>query len=192
MVHRLFLSIPIERHFADVFMRYADTESDLTYLRWTPARKLHITLLFVGPVPAERVPTVVDTVRAVVARHAPFSLELARVAYAPPKRPKEMVWAYWVITEALLDLRSALLEALRISAIATGDEYTADVTYLPHTTLARFRADIRQPNVHTLPRTTLEGRHMIVEDIHLLESRQTGNGSEYRTVATCPLVVPVP
>lgn len=180
---RLFLSLPIEKHFLRVFTRYADAMSDVRYLRWVPERKLHITLMFLGELGEEHSEVLTAALTRACATHKPFSLELAKVAYAPPGKTSAMVWAYWRIAPELNTLRVHVGEVCRACGLTPEDQYVAEADHVPHITLARFRSDTRVRELRELPRTELEGHHMLIEGVELLESKQTKIGSGYRRVA---------
>ena len=179
---RLFVAIPIERHFLSVFSKYRDIHGRIPYLTWTPEKKMHITVLFIGSVPDERV-TDVQTELADIAGHTqPFSLVLRKVSYAPPDKPADMVWAYFTPDAALDGLAHELHRRLTSIGIEPADSFkNARDAVLPHVTLARFKKkDVQK--LFELRRTELEGYRLLVEDIYLIESRSTPQGSLYTTI----------
>jgi len=185
--HRLFVSIPLERHFSSVFAKYRDIHGRIPYLRWTPEKKLHITLMFIGSVPATQVDTVSSVLASVVPQHVPFSLTLRKVSYAPPEHIADMVWAYFEQSDALDALAHAVHRGLCDAGVIPADSFKNGRDQLmPHITLARF-TDAQVRRLHDLRRTDLEGHQMLVEDVYLMESVSTPNGSVYTPIASYAL-----
>ncbi len=186
--HRLFVSIPIERHFHNVISKYRDKNGRIPYLKWTPERKLHITVLYIGAVPDEHCEDVAATLQEVSAQHVPYALELDRIGYAPPERTYDMVWAFWSPHAALDTYSHALYHALAERTIIPEDSFKNGIDpLLPHTTLARFRKGYHVGELMDLPRLGLERHNMLVERAELLMSRTTPRGSEYTQVSSLPL-----
>jgi len=64
----------------------------LPFARWTHPADLHVTLLFLGETPAERVEEVSRMVRETAAGAAPFTLELTKPGtFGPPSAPR-VLW----------------------------------------------------------------------------------------------------
>ena len=62
-------------------------------VKWVEEENLHVTLLFLGEVDAREVLPLSAAVKAVCARHAPFTLRVEGVGCFPnPRRPR-VVWA---------------------------------------------------------------------------------------------------
>lgn len=184
---RIFVSIPLERHFMSVFAKYRDTHGRIPYLRWTPEKKLHITLMFIGSIPTEHVADVSRVLAEVVQTHAPFSLQLKKVSYAPPDRQADMVWAYFEQSDALDTLAHDVHRGLCEVGVIPGDSFkNGRDTILPHVTLARFN-DVHIRRLMDLRRTELEGHHLLVEDIHLMESTSTPHGAVYTLLSSYAL-----
>ena len=185
--HRLFVSIPLERHFASVVAKYRDAPGRIPYLRWTPEKKLHVTLMFIGNVPNTHVEVVSSVLAQVIPNHAPFSLQLRKVSYAPPDHQADMVWAYFEQSHELDALAHAVHDGLCGAGITPGDSFkNGRDALLPHITLARFN-DVQPHRLHDLRRTELEGHQMLVEDIYLMESLSTPNGAVYKQLESYAL-----
>jgi 2'-5' RNA ligase len=180
--NRLFVAIPLERHFLSVFSKYRDTHGRIPYLTWTQEKKLHITLLFIGSVPLEQTEAVRMVLADVVQQSAPFSLTLRKVSYAPPEKPADMVWAYFDQSTELDTLAHEVHHRLTAQGIPPADSFkNGRNEVLPHVTLARFkRKDVQ--TLLDLKRTELEGYKLLVEDVLLIESRSTPQGSIYTTL----------
>lgn len=185
--YRLFVSLPLERHFSSVFEKYRDTHGRIPYLTWTPEKNLHITLMFIGSVTGAQVALVKNTLTRTVQAHGPFSLKLKKVSYAPPDRQADMVWAYFEASDKLDALAHAVHRALSAVGVVPADSFkNGRDRLLPHITLARF-TDAQVRRLTDLRRTELEGYHLLIEDIHLMESHTTPNGAVYTLIESYAL-----
>jgi 2'-5' RNA ligase len=131
----------------------------------TPAEKIHLTLAFLGEIPAERIDDVRKVAGAV--REAPFELVLDRVGSF---RKARVAWAgSSVPPAALVRLQSRLEEALRARGFALDER-----PFAAHVTLARKIALPVPPapmppvrwraNEHVLARSeTGTGRYSVME-----------------------------
>ena len=184
--HRLFVSIPLERHFLKVFSKYRDAQSKLRYLRWVPERKLHVTALFIGLVKEQDIAVLAAQLREVARGADPFSLVLEKVQYAPPGRPASMVWGYFKESVILDGLVAAIHDA--VGAVQTpADTYkNGRDRVLPHVTLAKFKDRVVR-TLYDLPRCGIEGQELLVEELQLVRSRSVGDGTEYEVLEEFPL-----
>lgn len=145
--------------------------------RYEPAEKLHVTLAFLGAVEGERVPLLVEALRAASAV-SPFSLRFDRLGAFPKNGRAKIVWAgsRRPIAE-FVRLADAIREAAR--AFATLDEKPPSL----HVTLARLQAAM------PLPRVAFKARSMNVSEIVLFESLPNGPTTRYEAVERFPLTV---
>jgi len=189
---KLFLSIPIERHFRRVFDRYRDVNGRrVSYVRWTPERNMHVTVLFIGEVTVSKVPALVECLADALIPIDPFALRLQKVSYAPPGRQADMVWAYWEPSNTLDAASHAAYRAVCDAGLVPQDSFKNGVEPLiGHIMLGRFKKGAVVQTLIELPRTELEGHDMLVEDVELMESRPTPNGSEYSVLETFSLHPP--
>lgn len=184
---RIFISIPLERHYVKVFSRYRDAYGRISYLRWTPTRKLHITVLYIGAVEESALEGIDGCLKQVASEHQAFALTLDKVSYAPPERTADMVWAYLEPSEVLDSLANAVYQKIEELGIIPADSFkNGRDSLLPHITLARFK-DVVVQELIDLKQTGLEEQKLLVEEIQLLESKQNANGGEYKVLGTYEL-----
>ena len=107
-------------------------------IRFVPEQNLHLTLFFIGNVPAQQLASIKQTVREVAQRHQPFTLDFACTEPGPKPRHPRLVWARFKEHAAFATLSHDLTEAL---AAAPPKQQKA----IPHVTLARFRKDRPAP-----------------------------------------------
>lgn len=194
-MYRLFISIPLESHFQKAFEVYRDAYGRPTrnYLRWTPLANFHVTVLFIGAVPAEQVPAVQQHLQQVATETDPFALVLDRITYAPPgDQMKTMVWTLFrpePAFDALVERCIAALEntVAHEDAFARAKNGKGRAKQI-HVTLARFR-DPRHPprEWRTLKPTGLEGQALGVGQIQLMTSERHPDGARYQQLARLQL-----
>ena len=138
-----------------------------------PCDNLHITLVFLGGVPAETQVCIEQTADS--AQVPAFTLRLDRFGYWPRKR---MLWAMpdpRVLPAAL----SALVEGLQ-RGLACCDVKLEERAYRPHVTLARKLA--RGPKVGHI-----EAVEWTLNEFVLMESVSTPAGVRYPVLRSWPL-----
>lgn len=186
--HRLFVAIPLNTEFMNVFERHRDAHGQIPYLRWTPLKNLHVTVRFIGDVTDSRERDLVSALDAMRADMHAFLLPFERVQYAPPKRPPRMVWGYFQETPEYATLVERVERAVQ-EAIPDAD--TPAKASIPHITLARFRKDVAMPN--TLQRIYQpEGapKYLPVSAVHLMASELQPDAPRYTTRHTFSLQAP--
>lgn len=146
-------------------------------LRWLPSAGWHLTLRFVGDVPAERVEALASLVPAVAAGHAPFHLAFEKIAPFPDSRRPAVLAA---VAEAVAPGLAIVgnLEA-RCRALGLAPERRP---WRPHVSLARFRGRERQG----LPELSLQ-LEMPVATLALMESLPDAVGRRYVVMTHCAL-----
>lgn len=151
----------------------------------------HLTLLFLGETPTERVGPISEALRGVGDATAPFDATLEGVgAFPSPDRPR-VVWVG--ITEGraeLVHLAHGVQEALPGEGAAARRE-----EFSPHLTLFRVRSGVD----HRRARELLTGavpapapHRFRVAEFVLKESVLSPRGATHRTLVTFPLRGPAP
>lgn len=162
---RTFVAIPLP---AVVRNALAITAGGIDGARWVDPEQIHLTLAFLGEVPAGRgegrLDTVSDLVGAIASgRTSPLELRLAAAeggAIAGRTRSPRVLWVRLAPSSALTALREQLVKALRTQGLHPTNE-----RFVPHVTVARLRdanpADVtRWIHAHAiweLPAFTAEG-----------------------------------
>ncbi|HYB79594.1 MAG TPA: RNA 2',3'-cyclic phosphodiesterase [Thermoplasmata archaeon] len=154
----------------------------------------HLTLLFLGEIPRERVGPIAEALSPVAADATPFDLTLEGVgAFPSPARPR-VVWTG--ATEGSAELVT-LANDVRAALAHEGDPTRREATFVPHLTLFRVRSanDVRRAHELLAGRIPLPTpRRFRVAEFVLKESELSTRGATHRTVRTFPLSgrAPVP
>jgi 2'-5' RNA ligase len=150
--------------------------------RWSTPDRWHLTLLFLGAVPADRVKSLVAAVEPAVAAAPAMTLRLAGGGRFGSRRRPQVAWAGLdgdVVP--LVDLAGRLADAARSSRLPVEDR-----AFRPHLTLGRWRP--RQPADGGLTDRLAgyRGPAWPVTEVRLRESH-LGRVSSYETVARWPV-----
>jgi 2'-5' RNA ligase len=151
----------------------------------------HLTLLFLGEIPRERVGPVVEALTPLGAAVAPFDAVLEGVgAFPSPERPR-VVWVG--VTEGASELTRL---ASRVRELLAGEgEPDRRETFAPHLTLFRVRSATDHQRAVELLTGTIPPpapRRFRVSEFVLKESELSPRGATHRTVAAFPLRGPAP
>lgn len=115
---------------------------ELPEARWTRVPQMHFTLLFLGDRPASELSRIADALDRVCAARPAVELELSGLGVFPNRRRARVAFVRikrgaGYLTEIAKELRAALDEP-------------ADRDFVPHLTLARFRAAPSQEQLEAM------------------------------------------
>ncbi len=158
-------------------------------VRWTRTEQFHVTIKFLGDVPASQVPAVEQSVSEVCAGFPAIHLSAHGVGFFPGEQKPRVVWAGVDDDNGQLARLHRLLEdALRFVAPAEKPEKFAG-----HITLGRFK-----PGHHSAIEQLreiageLRGRHFggwQAETVELVRSELASDGAVHTPVRSFPLVI---
>ena len=150
--------------------------------RWITPDRWHLTLLFLGTVPADRVPGLFEAAGPAVAAAPPMTLQLAGGGRFGSRHRPQVAWAGLDGDVApLVDMAGRLAEAARSLRLPVEDR-----PFRPHLTLGRWRPG--RPADGDLPERLAgyRGPEWPVTEVRLLESR-LGPEPTYETLASWPV-----
>ncbi|MGY1600899.1 RNA 2',3'-cyclic phosphodiesterase [Geodermatophilus sp. SYSU D00815] len=150
--------------------------------RWTAPERWHLTLLFLGDVPAGKVPALVEAAGPAVAAAAPMTLRVAGVGRFGSRRRPQVAWA-----GLAGDVRGLTALAGRLAGVARSLRLAVEERpYEPHLTLGRWRPG-RPADGSVVDRLAgYAGPDWPVTEVLLLRSH-LGPAPRYETVATWPV-----
>jgi len=161
-------------------------------VKWSRPEQIHLTLAFLGNVPVEDVPALVEAVRAAVAPFGPAALRAMGTGQFPPGGAPRVVWVgVDVLTGDLAGLQRAVAEAAGPFA-----EKHEDRAYHPHLTLGRVRFGRGRGggpgDVRSLGRAVAEtagqlGPEFDADEVVLFQSDLGPQGPTYTPLARLPL-----
>lgn len=155
-------------------------------VRWTNAEQLHLTLKFLGNVPASSVEAVKESMAEACAATAPFQLRAEGIGFFPNERQPRVVWVGFEDDENVLaDLQLRVERAVTPFAEKPGSE-----NFLAHATLGRFQKYRRHKTEKLLPRARALANHVFgewqVEEVGLFRSELSPEGARHTEVAVFP------
>lgn len=170
---RLFLAVDVpEDQLAALAARTESLRQRSDGARWTPVESQHVTLKFLGSTPEERVSPLLEAMRAMSARHAPFELRLSELGTFPERGRARVLWAGFDDPAPLRALAGDLDAAL----VPLGHEPEGR-PFSAHLTLARFKVPA---SVRGLVDVNLGGIDpFTVSEVGLWRSRLSPGGARY-------------
>jgi 2'-5' RNA ligase len=186
---RTFIAIELA---APILERLGDLESRMQQdlppklVRWVRPEGIHLTLVFLGEIPVERVDRVAEALRQACAGHAPFSVSIAGMGCFPNARRPRVVWVgVGEPSGALARLQRDVEGALEpLGFPPEGRRFS------PHLTLGRVKGGGRQA-LEALGTYVEQAKvhvgEMRVEAVHLMQSDLQPGGAVYSELAVVPL-----
>lgn len=183
---RLFVAIeipePVRREIA---RRVAGLRDRLPRARWVDPEMIHLTLLFLGETPEDRVPALSAKLRDAFARHPLLDVRLYGGGTFPPRRPARVAW---VGLEAPEELAAVQADAVAAAVEAVGFQ-PEDRPFRPHVTLARcdpgWPRDAAEKFANAFPGEV--GPPFTVDRGVLMASKLSPRGARYTVVEAFPL-----
>jgi 2'-5' RNA ligase len=187
---RAFVAIELPAHVRETLAGLARSleSENIEGLRTVRPEAIHLTLRFLGDVPASRIASIEAALRGAVEDQPGFSLELSGVGVFPERGAPRVLWAGLAGDLAgLATLHTRVEETLEPLGFPAERRL-----FHPHLTVARIRD--RAPSTDRLrARDALSsadiGRTgpMRVEAVSLMQSILRREGAEYRRLASIPL-----
>jgi 2'-5' RNA ligase len=155
-------------------------------VRWVKPQGIHLTLKFLGDVPASQIETIAEATRGACAPYASFSFTIGRLSCFPnPRRPR-VVWV------GVDEPRGALVRLQRaIEGALTPLGYPPERRpFHPHLTLGRVKGgsrDALQALGEYVSRAQVKVGTMEATSVSLMRSELLSGGAVYTELATAPL-----
>lgn len=180
MKRRIFVAINVPEDVKKELANYQAKWPELP-VKWAKPDNLHLTLVFLGYVPDEELPKILQIVEETVERHKSFAIDLTKVRYGPPnKMPPRLVWIEGEKSEQLAKLQNDLEKSLGAAETRP---------YAPHLTLGRIRQiEFRQMESEERPNVNEEiSLSFNVNSVEAMESQLKRGGAEYNILESVPL-----
>lgn len=136
MIRRIFIAIALPEQIKEEIARIQSGYN--LPVTWVKPENLHITLLFLGAVRADRVSQISLIVEKIAARHKPFSLFFGRIGYGPDSSiPPRLVWLEGEHNGDFENLKKDIDQALKKKNLYYLSGQTSDIKI--HVTLGRIK-----------------------------------------------------
>lgn len=155
-------------------------------IRWTPFEQLHLTLEFLGSVPAAELPALEQALRKVAAGRRSFRLRAESVGAFSSLRNPRVIWAGLA---GDLDRLKALQADVHATAIQWARD-PEDRAYRPHLTLGRVRPSKPRELRKVSRALAVSGESFgewEVREFALMQSKLSPHGAQHSVLATFPL-----
>jgi 2'-5' RNA ligase len=155
-------------------------------VRWANPEQLHLTLKFLGNVPATSLEAVKQSLTDACTGVGTFSLRAKGIGFFPNKRQPRVIWVGFEDSENVLaDLQARVGRSLASLAEKPGVE-----RFLAHATLGRFQKYRRHKTEQLMP-CALAHQHRVfgewrVEEVILFRSELSPSGARHSPVAVFP------
>ena len=159
-----------------------DLQSEVRKASWTKLGNFHLTLKFLGDVPAEAVDAISEAVQNVANTQKPFSIELGGIGTFPTlARPRVI----WIGVKQRASTVSHLAKAVNLELKHLG--FPTDNRFHPHLTLGRLRSPVNlEPLKNVLHKyDTIDGAVINVNEIIVMQSQLHPNGAIYTPLNVC-------
>ena len=186
MRHRIFIAINLPEEIKKELEKFQFKFSELP-ARWVKPENLHITLAFLGYLTDEELVEVLRITKEVASRHQPFSINLNKILYGPPKMPPRMVWVEGEKSKDLANLQIDLEKSLTSSGKIRFEPEERSFTC--HITLARIKQwEFRQIEPDERPQIDEDISFSFeVNSIEVMESELKRGGAEYTVLESAKL-----
>lgn len=181
---RLFIAVLLPRDVRQMIVAATSKYRTIgTNVRWVHEDNLHLTLKFIGGVPAEAVDQVADALNQVAKRHGPFSTTVLGVGGFPNARRARVVWTG--ISDGAEELQRL---AEDVEDAMDGIGYPREGRFKPHITIGRLKIP---KELGWLRKAADEEDRIIartpVNQIHIMQSTLSPQGSRYTTLRSADL-----
>jgi len=159
-------------------------------VKWVRPEGVHLTLKFLGDVPADRIEEIAQAVREACVGFSPFQISFARLGCFPDLRRPRVVW---VGVEGEVETLARLQKAIENNLDALGFP-PEKRGFSPHLTLGRLRKEVgsgERRRLGQLIEATAAGQlgGMMVEAINVMRSDLKPTGAVYTQLASIKLKV---
>ncbi|MBN2199200.1 MAG: RNA 2',3'-cyclic phosphodiesterase [Candidatus Aminicenantes bacterium] len=173
---RAFIALELSSEIKSALDRLVRSLSALSRdIRWVRTESTHLTLKFLGEIPAERAETVAEALRRVAARHEPLTFAVSGVGWFPEhaRRPR-VIWAGVEAGPELAALHKDVERELKNAGFPEESR-----PFHPHLTLGRAKGG---SNIKDLPDRLAESKaasfgRMTAGGITFFESRLQSGGA---------------
>lgn len=146
-------------------------------VRWVKPRNIHLTLVFLGDVPVDKIETIEHALNRACSEQPAFDLASRGTGFFGRRSHPRVIWAGVVDCPPLLELQRRTAEQLHTLGIVPDSK-----PFSPHLTLGR----VKGIDQHTVPlmekvdryqETELGSTH--IDRVELIQSKLTPRGAEY-------------
>lgn len=155
-------------------------------VRWVKPEQFHLTLKFLGDVPANSVDAAKNALAGACAGIAPFLLRAKGIGFFPDERAPRVIWVGIENEDHLTELQKRIAESFRPFIEKPGEDQ-----FHAHVTLGRFQKFRRHKAEKLQLRAQLYSNHRFgkwqVQQIDLMQSELSPAGAYHRLLSSVHL-----
>lgn len=174
---RIFIAIDIPRELktlAEQELKFFFSDKNV---RIAKKENWHITVSFLGYLDKEEIKKLMEIVREIASQTKPFRIRPDKIMFAPPNRPKRMIWLNFQSSREFGNLKNKIQKENRKTHI--------------HLTLARFQEKHFSNIKKFLPEQGIDLKNktepFLIDKISIMESFLSREGAEYQELASFKL-----
>ncbi len=151
---------------------------DLAEHRTVPADQVHMTLHFIGDVPAKQLDATIESVQRATAGISAFDLTVQRLITLGQRGSARLVAVETDRPPELLEIHRRL-----VTRLARSPRRDASDRFRPHLTLCRFK----KPSKRIALDSPLDAEPFRVQEVVLMKSTLRSDGAEHHEIISCAL-----
>ncbi len=184
---RSFLAFELPPDIKTIITEVSRTGKDLPPgLRWVKLDNIHLTVIFLGNVPEQRIEPIGETVKKLCTGTERFSISIGNLGFFGSRRHPRVLWlGLHGDIHRMGRFRDILQKSLKPFGIKTEKR-----PFKPHLTLGRFKKDARPgPHLDNMisKYADLEGPACPMRELVLFKSNLTPRGAIYTKLDAWPL-----
>jgi 2'-5' RNA ligase len=139
---RSFLAFELPQDIKTIVTRVAnEVRKSPLDVRWVRPESIHLTMVFMGGVASEQIPSMGEAVSAVCSAHGSFNISLKPMGCFPNTRNPRVVW---LGIDGDLEKMSHFKEDLQAALLPFGIK-EEERAFRPHLTIGRFKKPAKRP-----------------------------------------------
>jgi 2'-5' RNA ligase len=178
--YRLFLATELPGDYKRQFRAFRDSQVSSGF-RWVSEANWHLTLLFIGEVPADALDNLKRVLTQCFDQETALTLYPKGFYFAPKKRQARMIWLSFFYSEPFEHLVKRLFQVVKDCMENQGYNFQQNLPsqIIPHVTLARFKPfDARREPLIESP-SSEAFQPLELEQAILMASERTAKGAVY-------------
>ena len=180
---RLFIGIPANQEIQSLLAHFKSTiKYNPSQIQWVSPNNIHLTLLFLGNVIIDNIPTLTNTINGILdLKHFKVSIEKTGIFH--PRQSKKIFWlGVGYGKQKIVDLHKHVKNSTTQFNVGRKEEQ-----FIPHITIGRTPQSCR--NIDFLPflKYVYSPIELYVNSFVLYESKLLPHGPDYKVLTKSPL-----
>ena len=163
-------------------IQFLYTNYPTSFIRWVPVNNIHLTLMFLGDVPQDRMNLLSQNLYQELASRHRFDISFGGLGVFPSVKKPNVLWVGIKFPPELKEIRDGIQARMENLGFERENR-----PFSPHLTIGRFRRNISLKNAEVTQQILQENSQnfkscMPVESIHLFRSDLKPTGAVYSEI----------